>query len=98
MIRRKHEPAFKAKIALEAIREHMTIAEISNKYEIGPTQIKDWKSELLAQTEQLFSKGSKKPVQDNSELIAALERKIGQLTIENDFLKKSLLKFPGKTG
>jgi len=96
MIRRNHDANFKAKIALEAIKENMTIAEISNKYSIGPTQVKDWKAELLAQAETIFVKGSKKPVQDNSDHIAALERKVGQLAIENDFLKKNLLKFPGK--
>ena len=47
MIRRKHDANFKAKIALEAVKENMTIAEISNKYSIGPTQIKEWKSELM---------------------------------------------------
>lgn len=99
MIRRKHDANFKAKVALEAIKEDMTIAELSSKYSIGPTQIKEWKSELLAQAESVFLiKGNKKPVQDNSELIAVLERKIGQLTIENDYLKKNLLKFPGKIG
>jgi transposase len=97
MIRRKHDANFKAKIALEAIKENMTIAELSNKYSIGPTQIKEWKAELLAQAETVFVKGNKKPVQDNGDMIAALERKIGQLAIENDFLKKNLLKFPGKS-
>lgn len=96
MIRRKHDADFKAKIALEAIKENMTIAELSNKYSIGPTQIKEWKAELLSQAELVFTKGNKNPVKDNSDLIIALERKVGQLAIENDFLKKNLLKFPGK--
>ena len=96
MIRRKHDADFKAKIALEAIKENMTIAELSNKYSIGPTQIKEWKAELLSQAEIIFTKGNKNPVKDNSDLIIALERKVGQLAIENDFLKKNLLKFPGK--
>jgi transposase len=96
MIRRKHDANFKAKIALEAVKENMTIAELSNKYSIGPTQIKEWKADLLAQAETIFVKGNKKPVPDNSDLVAALERKVGQLAIENDFLKKNLLKFPGK--
>ena len=84
MIRRKHDANFKAKIALEAVKENMTIAELSNKYSIGPTQIKEWKSELLAQAETVFVKSNKKPAQDNSGLIAALERKVGQLAIEQD--------------
>jgi transposase len=97
MIRRRHDASFKAKVALEAIKENMTISELSNKHSIGPTQVKEWKSELQTQAETVFLKG-KKPIQDNSDLIAALERKIGQLTIENDFLKKNLLKYPGKNG
>lgn len=99
MIRRKHDASFKAKVALEAVKENLTISELSSKHSIGPTQVKEWKSELQAQAEIIFQKGTgKKPIQDNSELIAILERKIGQLTIENDYLKKNLLKFPGKNG
>lgn len=95
--RRKHDASFKAKVALDAIKNEMTIAELSNKHSIGPTQVKEWKAELLTQAATVFLKEGK-PVQDNSEQIAILERKIGQLTIENDFLKKSSLKFHGKTG
>lgn len=98
MTRRKHAAGFKAKVALEAIKNDLTIAELSNKHSIGPTQVKEWKTELLTQAEGVFLKEGKKPIQDNSELIAVLERKVGQLTIENDFLKKNLLKFPGKIG
>ena len=96
MTHRKHAAGFKAKVALEAIKNDMTLAEIANKYSIGPTQIKNWKAVLIAQSESVFSKESKKIVCDNSEQLAALERKIGQLTIENDFLKKNLLKVQGK--
>ncbi len=96
MTRRKHSADFKAKVALEAIKNDMTIPELSNKHSIGPTQIKDWKAELLAQAASIFVKGDKRIVQDNSEQLAVLERKIGQLIIENDFLKKSSLKFHGK--
>ncbi len=96
MKRRKHNASFKARVALDAIRNDMTIAEISNKYSIGPTQVKDWKSALVAQSESIFSKEGKMIVQDHNEQLAILERKIGQLTIENDFLKKNLLKFHGK--
>jgi len=97
MTRRTHDANFKAKIALEAIKENMTIAELSNKYSIGPTQIKDWKVELLAQAETVFAKKNKKYTEDKDDRIAALERKIGQLAVENDFLKKNLLKYPGKS-
>jgi transposase len=95
--RKKYDAGFKAQVALEAIKNEMTIAELSNKHSVAPTQIKDWKAELLSQAATVFLKEGK-PIQDNSEQIGILERKIGQLTIENDFLKKSSLKFHGKTG
>jgi transposase-like protein len=96
-IRRKHDAIFKAKVAIDAIKNDMTISEICNKHSIGPTQVKNWKSELLDQAATVFAKeGKASAVNDNSQLLAILERKIGQLTIENDFLKKNLLKFPGK--
>ena len=73
----------------------MTIAELANKYSVGPTQIKAWKTELLKNIGTVFEKGNKKPLPDNSEAIAALERRVGQQAIQIDFLKKNLLKFPG---
>ncbi len=96
MKRRKHDAHFKAKVAFDAIKNEMTIAELSNKHSIGPTQIKEWKSELLDNAANIFLKNGREGIQDNSEQIAILERKIGQLIIENDFLKKSSLKFHGK--
>jgi transposase len=95
MQRRRFDTAFKGKVALEAIKEDLTIAELSNKYSVGPTQIKAWKAELLRNIGSVFEKGGKKAAPDNSETIAALERKVGQQAIQIDFLKKNLLKFPG---
>ncbi len=96
MVRRKYDAAFKARVALEAIKNDITIAELSNKYSIGPTQIKAWKTELLAQSETIFLKGCKKSGPDNRDQMTVMEQKIGQLTLENDFLKKKLMKFHGK--
>ena len=95
MQRRRFDANFKAKVAFEAIKGDMTIAELANKYSVGPTQIKEWKAELLKKAEVVFEKGSKKPAQDATELVMALERKVGQQAIQIDFLKKNLLKFPG---
>ncbi len=94
MKRRRFNAEYKAKIALEAIQSNLTIAELSAKYSIGPTQIKEWKAELLAKASAVFTKKAK-PEQDSA-LVAALERKVGQQAIHIDFLKKNLLKFPGK--
>lgn len=95
MQRRKFDASFKGKVALEAIKESLTIAELSNKYSVGPSQIAAWKSELFKNIGSVFEKGNKKAAPDNSEAIAALERKVGQQAIQIDFLKKNLLKFPG---
>jgi transposase len=95
MQRRRFDANFKVKVALEAIKGDMTIAELANKYSVGPTQIKEWKTELLEKAEMVFEKESKKPAQDMTELVIALERKVGQQAIQIDFLKKNLLKFPG---
>jgi transposase len=96
MKRRRFDAEFKAKVALEAIQGNLTIAELAIKYSVGPTQIKEWKAELLAKASAAFSKGAK-PTQNTDELVAALERKVGQQAIHIDFLKKNLLKFPEKT-
>ena len=95
MQRRRFDSTFKGKVALEAIREEMTIAELANKYSVGPTQIKEWKKELFKKVGIVFEKGNKKSAQDKTEVVAALERKVGQQEIQIDFLKKNLLKFPG---
>lgn len=95
MQRRRFDADFKAKVALDAIKGDMTIAELAIKYSIGPTQIKEWKTELLQNAGAIFEKGAKKPAHDTTELVMALERKVGQQAIQIDYLKKNLLKFPG---
>lgn len=88
MTRRKHSSGFKAQVALEAIRGDITVAEIAKKHNVHPGQVQAWKAEALSKLESIFDKGlegSSRP----DEQMAVLERKVGQLTIENDFLKKS---------
>ena len=88
MTRRKHSARFKAQVALESIRGDTTVAEIAKRYNVHPGQVKSWKAEALSKLESLFDKGSSGPPKSEEQL-AILERKVGQLTIENDFLKKS---------
>lgn len=88
MIRKKHSSNFKAQVALEAIRGEITIAELSQKHSVHPSQIQTWKAEALANMASLFESGRSNENVDDKTLIA-LERKVGQLTIENDYLKKS---------
>jgi transposase len=88
--RRKFTPAFKAKVAIDALKERETLADLSVRHELHPTMISKWKQEFLDLADQVFEKkpgtGREEPV-DN---VDALYSKIGQLEMENDFLKKSL--------
>jgi transposase-like protein len=93
MARKKYSASFKAQVALEAVKNDATIAELSKKYDVHPTQIQVWKNELISRSESLFLKSSQRE-EGNESRLAELERKIGQLTVENDFLKKGLSKYP----
>lgn len=89
--RRKFKADFKAKVALAAIKEQQTIEEICKKFEIHPTQANQWKREFLSNAAVIFDKESKDfVVQDNEKLLQELYAQIGQLKVENDFLKKKL--------
>jgi len=88
MGRRKHSPDFKKKVALEAIRDQKTINQIANEFQVHPVQVSAWKKQLLESCSSVFE-GNRRPESREDE-IAALERKIGRLCVENDFLKKKL--------
>jgi transposase len=92
MARKYYTTNFKARVALEALKEDATVPQLAQKHGVHPTQINDWKSNLILGAECVFSK-DKKVDNGNEKLLAELERKIGQLTIENDFLKKNLAKY-----
>lgn len=81
--------AFKKRVAIEALKEERTINEIAKEYSVHPVQVGQWKKALLDGAEAIFSRRKKK--EDNTEIDrASLERKVGQLTIEIDWLKKKL--------
>src|SRR5262245_21991278 len=81
--------AFKQKVAIEALKGDRTINEIAKEYGVHPVQVSQWKKELIDGAELLFGKHKRKGSDGEVEK-AALERKVGQLTIEIDWLKKNL--------
>ena len=89
-IRRHHPPAFKAKVALEAIKGNKTIAEIVSIYGVHTTQVKQWKDSTLANIEGFFSGKQERRLSDHEELVSSLYQQIGQLTVERDWLKKKV--------
>ena len=89
-IRRVHAPAFKAKVALEAIKETKTIAELASLYRIYPTQITKWKRQAIEILSQGFSEKRIQQEHNNRELVQELYRQIGRLKVEVDFLKKKM--------
>jgi len=86
--RKNYTSGFKTKVVLEALQERETIQEIGKKYEIHPNQISTWKSQFLANANSVFEKGVSK-IDDEKEK-DELFKKVGQLQVENDFLKKVL--------
>ena len=96
MARKQYGARFKAQVALEALKNNATTTELSNKHGVHPTQIQVWKATLEKQADTVFSKDNSSAETDEKR-IAELERKIGQLTIENDFLKKNVTAYHKKT-
>jgi transposase-like protein len=89
-IRRFHSPAFKAKVALEALKETKTIAELSSTYSVHSTQITKWKKQALNILTLGFGTGQKQRDKDDRELVQELYQQIGKLKVELDFLKKKM--------
>ena len=89
--RRNYNPSFKAKIALEAVREQSTVAEIARRHKVHANQVYKWKQELLANMSRAFEREG--GVHDSSEREDELLKKIGELTVERDFLSRGLERF-----
>jgi len=93
--RKKYSPAEKAKIALEAIKGELTLAQISSKYGIHSTQANTWKKQALALMPDIFSDKSKQETTSYEIQLAELYEQIGRLKVENDYLKKKSELFHG---
>ena len=84
--RRKHSPAFKAKVALEAVKGQDTVAQLAARYEVHPGQIQAWKKALTEGAVGVFGEGKEQKAKNDAALIASLYQEIGQLKVERDFL------------
>jgi transposase len=88
--RRKHTPAFKAKVALEAIKEEQTVAELAGWFEVHPSQIRKWKRQLEESAAAIFGSNDGQKAEDAAILAARLYQEIGKLKVERDFLESRL--------
>ena len=89
--RRKHDAMFKSKIALEAVMNDRTINEIAAKHQVHPTQVSQWKRELLRNANSIFEQGKLSCTSNEHDReVSELHQKIGQLIVEVDWLKKKL--------
>jgi transposase len=87
--RRNHSSAFKAKVALAALKGDKTVGEIAQQFEVHPTQVTEWRKQLLERAAEAF--GPSAPAQAPID-VKELHAKIGQLALENDFLEGALIK------
>ncbi len=90
MSRRKFTSKFKTKVVMEALKERVSLSELAQKYELHPQQISTWKREFLDGAEQVFADKKPSPKSEADQEKARLLQTIGQLKVENDFLKNAL--------
>ncbi len=92
--RRNHSSVFKAKVASAAIRGDKTLAELAEQFEVHPNQIQDWRRKLLDNAAELFERNAR-PSEESEHKVKELHAKIGQLTMERDFLEQGLERIHG---
>ena len=95
--RRNHSSNFKAKVAVAALKGDKTLVDLAEQFDVHPNQITEWKRQLLENADQIFGK-SERQSQENEHKIKELHAKIGQLTMERDFLEQGLERIHGPKG
>jgi transposase-like protein len=90
--RRNHSPAFKAKVAIAAIKGERTVAQIADQFDVHPNQVTSWKAQLEGGAVDVFGAGNGTASVVPTVDVKALHAKIGELTLENDFLEGALTK------
>ena len=95
--RRNHSSNFKAKVALAALKADRTLAELAEQFDVHPNQITEWKRQLMGNADQVFGRVEKR-AEASEHKIKELHAKIGQLTMERDFLEQGLERIHGPKG
>jgi len=95
-MRKSYSSEFKAKVALAAVKEDMTLAELSRKYEVHPNLIAKWKAQFLEEAPKIFADKRRKENKDSSINVDELYKQIGILHAERDFLRKKYKQIFGK--
>ncbi len=88
MQRKKYSAQFKAKVAIEAVKGNKTVNDIAGEYGVHPTQIQQWKKQLLEELPNILSRKRASKAKETEELTAQLYQQIGQLKVELDWVKK----------
>jgi len=90
ILRRQHPPAFKAKVAWDALKETKSMAELSSQFAVHPSQIKQWRDIMEKQGSTLYTDHQKRKEQEKDDLIRRLYEQVGKLQIQVDWLKKKM--------
>ena len=91
--RKRHSAAFKAEVALEAVKQTRTVAELAKTFQVHPVQISQWRKQLLDGAESLFRDGRRRDRDEGQAIQAELYERIGRLNMEVEWLKKSVARF-----